>query len=156
MKLVFIDPVNVLNSQEYRKKLLQMNGGRNYDNFIQHEFESSKITSLKRIFDTTNSKMVLYTKDRCCSQKIGALLNKLKQFGLPNSYWFDTLPDSKQGIYETQLQWISNKGHLKIEKYVIIDSILNNQTPQGAMNAFLLDADGLTEDVANTIIQFLT
>lgn len=155
MKLIFLEPINVLNSRAHRRKLLEMNDFHNYDNFVEREFEGTKIALFKRILDETDAKMVLYTKERCCSQKIGALMHKLTTFGLPDSYWFDTIP-SGGDAYQALQQWLINKTHLNVEKYVILDNIINGQTSEHATNLFWCDqVEGLTDEVTQNIINFL-
>lgn len=155
MKIIFLEPINVLSSRKYRKKLLEINNYHNYDNYIDREFEPEKVQLFKKILDATQAKMVLYTKDRCCSQKIGSIMHKLIKMGISDSSWFDTIPSGGEANQALQ-KWITDKSYIKIENYVVLDSLRNGQTSENTKNLFWADeSEGLTEEISNKIIDFL-
>jgi len=155
LKVIFVEPIHVLNSKFYRNQLLEANNYRNPDNFIDQEFEYPKVKLLKEVMDTTKSKMVLYTQARCCSQKIGSLIYKLNKYGLPDNYWLDTVPaDGDQ--YQALLKWMASNIYRNIQKYVILDSLGTGATSDRDPNVIWAREEGLTEALAQELIEKLS
>lgn len=155
MKIIFIEPINVLSSKHYRKELLKINGGHNYNNFLEHEFEPKLVNNLTNIVNKTQAKIVLYTKSRCCSTKMADMLRKLRRSGFDTLHNWQGTISSNTSITKNQAltNYISKQNN--IERYVVIDNQLNCDTKMSTKNIFWVEDEGLDEKISKEIIQFL-
>lgn len=154
MNIIFIEPINTLSSKEHRRKILKMNNNHNYNNFIDYEFEVDKINNLNKILKEAEAKVVLYTRNRCCSSKLSTLLYKMRLNGFNEKSWLDTVSSDQSITKSKSLELWLNKNNSKVDKYVIIDNRINNDTPDDIKNIFWVDEKGLDENVTDNIIKF--
>lgn len=153
MRIIFIEPINVLSSKKYRKQQLKINDGHNYNDFLAHSFEPRLVANLVSILKETDAKIVLYTKSRCCSSKMADMLRKLKNCGLDTlKYWHDTV-SSNIGITKNQALEQYIRKH-KIDDYIVVDNQLNCDTKTNTSHIFWIGDEGLDETKVQEIIDY--
>ena len=156
-KVIFIEPLNVLNTKSYQRRLRDLNKGRS-SSVYEESFDPTKINMLLEIMSLTDAQIMICSEWRCCPEKMSILMDNFQKVGItPDSGIFGIMSIQEKGLTknESLSRFLSMRDRLGIEKYVIIDSKLNEDYLDlpNTFHTTQLD-EGLTEDIKSLIISY--
>lgn len=158
-KIIFIEPINVLNSQDHISKLMKMNGGR-YSEMMEEDMQGDKIKLLKELMDETGAEIVLCSEWRTCPIKMQGVLENLQKQGIsPDNGIHSFMSFGERGITKTESMnrhknLIRNKN--RDTKIVAIDSKLNKGCMEGDGVFYTLqESQGMTVDLKDYVASCL-
>lgn len=158
MKLLFIEPVNVLTTIANFKRLLEINPRVTEEMYEQ--LDQRAVNLLKEVLEKADVHLVVCGEWRHCPTKTSALFGRLKVNGI-------TLDDRIIAIIPfAEARGISKQKSMQdclsrlrknriITKVASLDSNLNSEVLQGETAFFTVDPDkGLTQDLADLMVEY--
>lgn len=158
-KIIFIEPINILNSPNYREKLVKLNNGR-VSEMMQEDMQGNKIKLLKELMEETGAEIIICSDWRTCSSKMKGLLDALSKFDITPEHGIHSfMPFSERGVSKTE----SMARHRRLlhskdldTKIVAIDSKLNPGHMEGQEVFYALDElEGMTLELKDFVVSCL-
>ena len=158
-KIIFLEPINVLNSLSHRQRLMELNGGR-YSSMMEEDLDGAKVQLLKDLLDETGAQIVICSEWRTCPIKMQGLMETLKKYGITLDQGIHSLMSfGERGTTKTKS--MENHKRLLLNQDIntitaAIDSKMNDHCMEGdKVFHTLQEAEGMTVELKDFVASYL-